>query len=133
MNRAARSMRRALDARLIEHNLTATQYIVLVRLWEEDGISLSELGERLDFDNPTLTGVVDRMERDGLLRRQRDEADRRVVQVHVTPKGHSLRAEIGPIAGQIDAEIWNGFSEQDKKRFLSHLEHVWEKLNGKLD
>lgn len=133
LNRAARSMRRALDAKLVEHNLTATQYIVLAKLWEGDGISLSELGDRLDFDNPTLTGVIDRMERDGLVRRQRDADDRRVIQVHVTSKGQELRGAIGRIAGRIDDDAWAAFSEAEQKRFLSYLQLVWERLNGKPD
>lgn len=133
MTRTARSMKRALDARLLDRNLTATQYIVLARLWEEDGISLSELGERLYFDNPTLTGIVDRMERDGLLQRQRDEDDRRVVKVHLTAKGRTLYHDIGYLAEETDAESWEGFTESQKKELLNYLERIWKKLYGRLD
>ncbi|MFQ5797434.1 MAG: MarR family winged helix-turn-helix transcriptional regulator [Bacteroidota bacterium] len=133
MTRTARSMKRALDARLLDQNLTATQYIVLARLWEEDGISLSELGERLYFDNPTLTGIVDRMERDGLLQRQRDEDDRRVVKVHLTAKGRTLYHDIGYLAEETDAESWEGFTESQKKELLNYLERIWKKLYGRLD
>ncbi|MFQ5924288.1 MAG: MarR family winged helix-turn-helix transcriptional regulator [Anaerolineales bacterium] len=133
MVRTARSLKRSLDARLLEHNLTATQYVVLGRLWEEDGISLTELGERLYLDNPTLTGVVDRMERDGLLQRQRDDDDRRVVKVHLTAKGRILRDLIGDLGEQTDAEAWEGFTESQRKKLLNQLDRIWEKLNGRLD
>lgn len=126
-------MKRALDAKLVDHDLTATQYVVLARLWEEEGTSLTELGERLYFDNPTLTGIIDRMERDGLLQRQRDQSDRRVVKVFLTDKGKALRQKIGRLAEETDCEAWSGSTESQKKELLNYLERIWKKLNGKLD
>jgi DNA-binding MarR family transcriptional regulator len=122
-------MKRALEARLADWNLTATQYIVLARLWEEDDISFSELSERLDFDNPTLTGVIDRMERDGLVKRQRSGDDRRVIKVRVTPKGRSLREEIGTLAADTDSLALQEFTEQEQKQFLDNLQRVWKVMN----
>ncbi|MBS4028841.1 MAG: MarR family transcriptional regulator [Ignavibacteriales bacterium] len=129
MNRTARGMKRALDAKLLEHELTATQYIVLIRMYEEDGISLTELVERLYLDNPTLTGIIDRMERDGLLQRQRDDDDRRVVNVYLTAKGKLLRSEIEHLAQETDEDIWKNFSEPEKKEMLNYIERLWNNLN----
>ena len=128
LTRAARTMKRTLDAKLAKWNLTATQFTVLSRLWEEDGISFTELGERLDFDNPTLTGIIDRMERDGLVERQRDGQDRRVIRVHVTAKGISLRDEIGLYAADVDSAALDGLTESQKKQLLENLERVWRVL-----
>ena len=130
MNRTARIMRRTLDAKLLKLDLTGTQYIVLVRLWVEDGISLSELGDRLYFDNPTLTGIVDRMERDGLLVRRRDEEDRRVVRVYLTSKGESLRHQIQHLAEETDADAWRGLSESQKEEIVNLHERIWKNLNN---
>lgn len=127
--RTARSLKRALDAKLAEHELTATQYIVLVRLWEEDGIPLTQLGEPLYLDNPTITGIVDRMERDGLLERRRDGGDRRVVNVYLTKKGRDLRGRVGKLAEETDAEAWEGFSEAQKNELLDQLNRIWKKMN----
>ena len=129
MNRTARGMKRALDAKLFDYELTATQYIVLIRMYEEDGISLTELGERLYLDNPTLTGIIDRMERDGLLQRMRDDIDRRVVNVYLTPKGKLLRYEIEHLAEKTDDDIWKGFSESEKNEMLNYIERIWNNLN----
>ncbi len=129
MNRTARGMKRALDAKLFDYELTATQYIVLIRMYEEDGISLTELGERLYLDNPTLTGIIDRMERDGLLQRMRDDIDRRVVNVYLTPKGKLLRYEIEHLAEKTDDDIWKGFSESEKSEMLNYIERIWNNLN----
>ena len=132
-NRLARKMKRALDARVLEFGLTATQYIVLASLWEEDGVSFTELGERLYLDSPTLTGIADRMERDGLLQRQRDGDDRRVVKVHLTAKGRNLRLQIGEVAEDIDTQAWRGFTIAQKRQLHESLQKIWENMNGKSD
>jgi len=124
LTRAARTMRRALDAKLVGWNLTATQFIVLTKLWEEDGISFSELAERLDFDTPTLTGIIDRMERDGLVERQRCSEDRRVVRVHVTANGRSLQTEIGSLAAEVDSAALRGLAVTERKELLKNLQHI---------
>jgi DNA-binding MarR family transcriptional regulator len=129
LTRAARTMKRALDAKLANWNLTATQFIVLARLWEEDGVSFSELGVRLDFDNPSLTGIIDRMERDGLVVRRRDLEDRLVIRVHVTVKGRNLRNEIGHHASEVDSAGLDGLTGPQKKQLLEYLQSVWRVLN----
>lgn len=133
MTRTARSMKRALDAKLVKYNLTATQYIVLMKMWEQDGISITELGERLYFDNPTLTGIVDRMERDGLLQRQRNDEDRRVVNLYLTTKGKGLQPQLERLAEETDTEAWTGFTESQKKQILDHHERIWKNLNDGSD
>jgi DNA-binding MarR family transcriptional regulator len=133
MTRAARGMKRVLDARLSEHNLTSTQYIVLARLWEGDGISITELCDRLYIDNPTLTGIVDRMERDGVLERRRDRGDRRVVNVYLTEKGKNLRQAVGDFAEETDAEAWDGFTVSEKKTMLDALNLIWKRMSESLD
>jgi DNA-binding MarR family transcriptional regulator len=126
--RTARSLKRALDAKLAGHELTSTQYVVLIRLWEEDGIPLTQLGELLCLDNPTTTGIVDRMERDGLVERRRDGDDRRVVNVYVTDKGKGFRAKVGKLAEETDAEAWDGITDALKNELLGQLDKIWKKM-----
>jgi len=133
MTRAARGMKRVLDSKLAKHNLTSTQYIVLARLWEGDGISITELCDRLALDNPTLTGIVDRMERDGSLERRRDGDDRRVVNVYLTEKGRSLRQAVGSFAEETDAEAWKEFTAPDRKAMIDTLNLIWTKMSESLD
>ena len=133
MTRAARGMKRVLDSKLARHGLTSTQYIVLARLWEGDGISITELCDRLSLDNPTLTGIVDRMERDGSLERRRDGDDRRVVNVYLTEKGRNLRQVVGSFAEETDAEAWDELSVSDQKNMLEALNLIWKRMNESLD
>ena len=73
--------------------LTYPQYLVMLVLWEEDGLTVSEIGERLFLDSGTLTPLLKRMEAIGLLARQRDTEDERRVRVKLTAAGNSLRAK----------------------------------------
>ena len=130
--RTARSMKRALEARLSEYNITATQYIVLSLLSEEDGISLSKLGRRLYFDNPTITGIVDRMERDGLVERRRVADDRRGINVFLTQKGKQLLGIIETFAEDINDQAMSEFTKSDRDKFVITLDSIWKKMNGKV-
>ena len=129
--RTARSMKRALEARLSEHNITATQYIVLEVLHDRDGASLSLLGRKLYFDNPTITGIVDRMERDGLVERRRIADDRRVINVFLTAKGRELAHRISAIAEAINCEAMNKFSPKQEAELVTMLDSIWRTMNEK--
>ena len=71
--------------------LTYPQYLVMLVLWEQDGPTVSELGERLFLDSGTLTPLLKRLEASGLLERQRDARDERRVRISLTPQGRALR------------------------------------------
>jgi len=133
VNRTARAVRRGLDGSLVKHGLTASQYIVLERLWQEDGTSLTELGESLYFDNPTLTGIIDRMERGGFLQRQRDGDDRRVVRVFLTPVGRNLHETLGGKAEETDREAVSGLTEDEQRMLINTLNRIWKRMNEVLD
>ena len=71
--------------------LTYPQYLAMLVLWEGDGISVSQLGERLTLDSGTLTPLLKRLGTLGLLQRQRDVADERRVLLQLSPAGRNLR------------------------------------------
>ena len=71
--------------------LTYPQYLVMLALWQADGVTVGELGERLFLDSGTLTPLLKRLEAAGLLQRQRDAADERRVRVALTDAGWALR------------------------------------------
>lgn len=77
--------------------ITYTQYIVLLVLWETDGVSVRELGERLYLDSGTLTPLLKKMEEAGLVTRTRSTQDGRVVLVHLTDDGRALREKAAEI------------------------------------
>ena len=77
--------------------LTYTQYIVFMVLWEQDGLQVSEIGEKLLLDSGTLTPLLKKMEVQGYLTRTRSKLDERSVIVTLTEKGKALKEEVGQI------------------------------------
>jgi MarR family transcriptional regulator, organic hydroperoxide resistance regulator len=71
--------------------LTYPQYLVLMVLWERDGQSVKEVGQKLFLDSGTLTPLLKRLEAAGFVRRQRDKADERVVRIFLTDQGRDVR------------------------------------------
>lgn len=82
---------------LAQLGLTYPQYLVMLVLWESDGLSVSALGERLYLDSGTLTPLLKRMEQAGLLQRQRASEDERRVDVSLTTPGRNLQKRAMPI------------------------------------
>ena len=88
---ATRAIAKTYRQRLGPMGLTYPQYLVLVVLWEQDGITISELGRHLMLDSGTLTPLVKRLENMGHVSRRRSKDDEREVNVWLTPKGFELR------------------------------------------
>ena len=76
---------------LEELGLTYPQYLILIVLWVEDGLKVSDIGHRLHLDSGTLTPVLKRLEGLGLIKRTRRLQDEREVEISLTPEGRSLR------------------------------------------
>src|SRR5437762_95503 len=87
---AARAVTQAYQPLLARLALTYPQYLVLMVLWEEDGLSVKQIGRRLYLDSGTLTPLLKRLEQAGLVRRVRGRQDERVVQVFLTAGGRRL-------------------------------------------
>ena len=83
-------------------NLTFTQYITMLVLWEEEKINVKELGERLYLDSGTLTPVLKSLEAKGYVKRYRYERDERVLLVEATEKGLELREVAADIPTNLD-------------------------------
>ena len=71
--------------------LTYPQYLVMLTLWERDGVPLKDIGERLFLDSGTLTPLLKRLEAAELIKRTRSTVDERQVLIALTPQGHALR------------------------------------------
>ncbi|MEG0132824.1 MAG: MarR family transcriptional regulator [Clostridium sp.] len=76
------------------HNLTYTQYVAMIVLWEEERMTIKEIGQRLHLDSGTLTPLLKKLECRGLITRHRDVNDDRVVIVELTRIGLGLKSDI---------------------------------------
>jgi DNA-binding MarR family transcriptional regulator len=108
-------MARKFQERLDPFGLTPFHWVVLCCLWEEDGLATSSIGEKLQQVGGTLTGVLDRMEERGLIRRERDRQDRRIWRIWLTDSGAQLKQALLPIAQDIREKTLEGISEIDRQ------------------
>ena len=92
--------------------LTYTQYLVMLSLWEHDGVSLHELSAHTRLDSPTLTPVVKRLQAKGLLDRARAGDDVRRLVISVTEAGRDLRERARPIPDAMLCRV--GLSPEDE-------------------
>jgi DNA-binding MarR family transcriptional regulator len=110
--------------------LTGPQLTILKLLESFPELSLSTLSERIRAQNSTVTGIVDRMEREGLVRRERSRTDRRVVHLRLSDKGARLAREIQVEPMEIFRQALLGLSTVDQRdllRILTKLQrHVLE-------
>lgn len=106
--------------------LTYPQYLVMLVLWQEDGPTVSQLGERLALDSGTLTPLLKRLEAIGLLQRLRDTADERRVRLQLTPAGRALRQRAQQVPREVAAATGCGLDE------ISELTARLQALRGRL-
>ena len=105
--RICKAHRGAVGAALSEIGLHVGQEMVLSHLWEQDGLTPSELADRLGVEPPTITNMLSRMEKARFLERCRDPRDARCTRVYLTEKGQELRE---PVESRWDAVQRNAFA-----------------------
>lgn len=81
--------------------LTYPQYLVMMVLWEQDDLTVNEIGARLGLDSGTLTPLLKRLEAGGRIKRRRDREDERQVRVTLTRAGRALKAAAADVPGRI--------------------------------
>jgi DNA-binding MarR family transcriptional regulator len=100
-------------------HLTYPQYLVMVLLWERDGQTVGELGERLSLESNTLTPLLKRLEILDHIKRDRDPADERQVRARLTEKGRRLRAKALHVPGCILAA--SGLDARAAKQMMTGI------------
>jgi DNA-binding MarR family transcriptional regulator len=129
---ASRAMVQAYQPLLSKLGLTYPQYLVLMVLWEDDGLSVKQLGRRLYLDSGTLTPLLKRLEEAGLLRRVRAQHDERVVEVFLSADGKRLRKRAEAVPGEIFYKLGVPLEKvqrlrEDWKILFKHLRELNEK------
>lgn len=98
---AAHAFNRAYKPLLDRFGLTYPQYLVLLALWQQDGMTVKRIGEEIGLDSGTLSPLLKRLETAGYVGRQRDPGDERQVIVSLTAKGRDLKTEAFGILADI--------------------------------
>jgi MarR family transcriptional regulator, organic hydroperoxide resistance regulator len=115
LGKAYQRVTQAAKQRLAPYGVTPVQYALLKVLWEQDRLSGAELGERLQLDSATMTGLLDRLEHAGLIERQADATDRRVNRVALTARGRDRQVPLDREMDQMNQDFLGEFSPEDRK------------------
>ena len=129
---ASRALTRAYAPLLEPLGLTYPQYLVLLVLWERDGVTVKELGERLALDSGTLTPLLKRLAHQGLVSRKRGEDDERVVHIHLTASGRALRAKARKVPPELACSAGYDLTSERSMRELARLRDELTALASRL-
>lgn len=122
--RIARAFYRPYTERLRRYRLTPPQLFLLLALYERDDVPAGELADRIHLDKSTLTGILIRLEHNGLIERNSDENDGRSVRVTLTEKGRKLRRPLTTLYEDVNRRVLDsiGASEASLAALLNALE-----------
>ena len=125
---AHRAFVKALADELEPHGILTAQWSVLRILWDIEGLTQVELAERMRVEKASLTGVLDAMERRGLIIRERNAEDRRKINITLTAQGRRLKPQLLPHAARINRKATRGMTEAETLELRRLLEKVIQNL-----
>jgi DNA-binding MarR family transcriptional regulator len=116
LSRATWAMNNAVNRMLRENGLpdiSVAYFAVLQALWEADGLSISDLGERVQLEKSTMTSLIDRMEAAELVRRDDHPTDRRAYRICITPRGRELEEKLDRVVTEAYNRLTRGVPGKD--------------------
>ena len=131
VNRFYETTRRAMYRAFREegYEITPEQWVVLVRLWERDGRTQSDLAGACHRDAPTMSRIVDSMSKAGMVARAVDDKDARTRLIVLTPKGREAKKTLLPLVRKLVAEIEGDIPERDLEITRRTLRRIAERLD----
>lgn len=128
LHAASRAMTGAYGPLLDALDVTYPQYLVLLILWEEDGVRVSRIGERLHLDSATLTPMLKRLASREIVERRRSKVDERVVEIFLTAKGKRLRGKAAEVGKEMFCKMQ--LSLDDLGRLRDELKALTQRLQA---
>ncbi|NBG87909.1 MarR family winged helix-turn-helix transcriptional regulator [Isachenkonia alkalipeptolytica] len=115
---------------LVEFEITPPQFQALLYLVKEEDLTIGELSKRMYLACSTITDLVDRMEKNKMVKRVRDEKDRRVVRVAVLEKGHKIIQKVLTARREYLRDILKDLSEEQQTFILNGISMVYERTDA---
>lgn len=115
-HRISRELTAAYRPLLADLGLTYPQYLVMLVLWEDDGLGVGEIGDRLALDSGTLSPLLRRLEGAGLVERHRDPEDERRVTIHLTESGRVLEQRAADVPAALSAQLADDTAQYEQAR-----------------
>ena len=113
-----------LGNKLSQFGITPGQYGVLNYLWEMHEASPKELARELSLENSTISGVLDRMQKKGLIDRLLDPSDRRSIRVILTPEGAALEGDVLKAVDEVNRQVLSRFDAETAETLLRCLQLI---------
>ena len=126
----AHQLRVLIDAKVQPYNLTRMKWLALAILDRKDGISQSELAEKMDIERSSVGRLLDRMEQRGFIRRVPDAQDRRFIRVFITDEGRPLLEELEKVSSEVKAIAISGLSTKELDDLANTLLIMKNNLKG---
>ncbi|MCX5907831.1 MAG: MarR family transcriptional regulator [Deltaproteobacteria bacterium] len=129
LSRVAWAMNPSVNRMLKENGLpdiSVTYFGVLQVLWENDGISITDLGEKVQLEKSTMTNLIDRMETAQLLERQDPPTARKAYRICLTAYGKELEQKLNPIVSRDYRQLTRGILEKDAQTSVGVLKQLIE-------
>lgn len=103
---------------------------ILYVLWQEDGVPIKTIAERCGLAITSLTTMLERMEKSGLIIRQQGSGDKRKTLIFLTDKAKALKEDYDAVSDRMSAIFYQGFTEEEIRNFEEHLERIRLNLEG---
>ena len=131
---ASRLLTQAYHPLLSEHGLTYPQYLVLLVLWEKDAQPVNDIAKRLFLETNTVTPLLQRMEKEGILIRKKGEKDARQMIVSLTGKGIELKNQLAAVPATVgNAVICDSVTSETMPELFRMLDDIIGRLNAPND
>ena len=131
---ASRLLTQAYHPLLSEHGLTYPQYLVLLVLWEKDAQPVNDIAKRLVLETNTVTPLLQRMEKEGILIRKKGEKDARQMIVSLTGKGIELKNQLAAVPATVgNAVICDSVTSETMPELFRMLDDIIGRLNAPKD
>jgi DNA-binding MarR family transcriptional regulator len=121
LSRATWAMNNFVNRMLKESGLadiSVAYFAVLQALWDEDGLNISDLGDRAYLEKSTMTSLIDRMEGAGLLRREDHPTDRRAYKICLTARGKEMEEKLDQVVSRVYKHLTRGIPEKDLQKSI---------------
>ncbi len=121
---------RALESELSDFSVLPGQFPALVMLYEQDGLTQAELCKRINVEQPTMANTLNRMERDGLIKRVADDTDKRRARIHLTPRAKDFQHDLMDRARAVPTRALAGLPGPDQDKVFALIAHMIDRLKS---
>ena len=124
IKKAGRLLEKKANVLLKPHDITHGYTYFLMELYDQDGLTQTELQKAIGIEQPTVVRTLDRMERDGFIVRKQSTNDRRVFNIHLTEKAFNCKSAVLSSASLLNKSLLNSFTEDEQAMIKAYLQRL---------